>query len=100
MKYDEALEGLAPRRVHAALRGAAPDLRPRGGVPDAGVQAAARASAQGARVASTPAAKKIQLSRVQEQRSYFDELERKKRLEVEAIGDVLGTHSTDNPALL
>lgn len=46
------------------------------------------------------ALKKIQLVRLQEQRSYFDDLERKKKLEVETIDDIMHKYAADKADLL
>lgn len=42
------------------------------------------------------AMKKLQLSRIQEQQQYIDDLERKKRLEVDTIGGHLNRYGADS----
>lgn len=46
------------------------------------------------------ALKKLQLSRIQEQQTYFGDLERRKKAEVESIDTLLSKYNTDNAELL
>ena len=46
------------------------------------------------------AKKKIELERVRQERELFDEMERKKKLEVSAISELLGKSSVDNMSYL
>ena len=46
------------------------------------------------------ALKKIQLARVKEQQDYVDQIEQRKKLEVETIDDILHRQNMDNAAVL